>query len=179
MMTQETIDKKIRISQEEIAVAEKYIKELAKRKQELQELIDSLSTMEVEPGRAEWGQIYWYISDVGMLWSAIDERFYYDGYRYECGNYYLTEEDAIRSKKQILLFRLLDRFSRQNGWTDELWEDDKTDKWYIYFSYFSGNVYTTSKTCYRDICQVYFVSKSVAQQAIEKYHDLIMEVMAI
>jgi hypothetical protein len=155
------------------------IEQAEKQKQELQELIDSLSTMEVEPGRAAKSERYWYISDVGMLRFTTDERCVSDDYRYECGNYYLTEEDASRSKKQILLFRLLDRFSRQNGWTDDLWEDNKTDKWYIYFSYFSGNVCTTSKTCHRDICQVYFTSESVAQQAVEEYHDLIMEVMAI
>lgn len=179
MMTQETIQKKIRISQEEIALAEKYIEELAKRKQELQEFIDSLNTMEAERGRAAKSERYWYISDVGMLRFTTDERSDSDDYRYECGNYYLTKEDACRSKKQILLFRLLDRFSRQNGWTDEVWEDDKTDKWYIYFSYVWGNVYKPSKACYRDICRVYFVSESVTQQAIEKYLDLIMEVMQI
>ena len=63
------------------------IEKAEKQKQELQELIDSLNTVEAEPGRAECGQVYWYISDVGMLWSAIDERCYSDGYRYECGNY--------------------------------------------------------------------------------------------
>lgn len=98
------------------------IEQAEKQKQELQELIDSLSTMEVERGRAAKSERYWCISDVGMIRSTTDERSDSDDCRYECGNYYPTEEDAIRSKKQILLFRLLDRFSRQNGWTDELWK---------------------------------------------------------
>lgn len=155
------------------------IKKVEKQKQELQELIDSLNTVEVEPGRVAKSELYWYINDVGVIRFTTDERCDSDDYCYECGNYYPTEEDASRAEKQIRLFRLLDRFSRQNGWSDELWEDDRENKWYIYFSYNTGNSFTTAKTSYRDTCQVYFASESVAKQAIEKYHDLIMEVMAI
>ena len=178
-MTQEAIDKKIRISQEEIALAEKYIEELAKRKQELQEFIDSLNTMEAERGRAAKSERYWYINDVGMIRFTTDERCGADDYRYECGNYYPTEEDAIRAEKQIRLFRLLDRFSRQNGWTDELWKDNEKCKYYISFDHIYNRIRIGEKFCTADASGVYFISESVAQQAIEKYHDLIMEVMQI
>ena len=155
------------------------IEQAEKQKQELQELIDSLSTMEVERGRAAKSERYWCISDVGMIRSTTDERCDADDCRYECGNYYPTEEDAIRAEKQIRLFRLLDRFSRQNGWTDELWKNSIIEKYYIYFDYNYKSIKTESVYISRYICQVYFISESVAQQAIEKYHDLIMEVMAI
>ena len=155
------------------------IEQAEKQKQELQELIDSLSTMEVEPGRVAKGERYWYISDVGMIRFTTDERCDSDDYRYECGNYYLTEEDASRSKKQILLFRLLDRFSRQNGWTDEVWKNSTIEKYYIYFDYNYKSIKTESVYISRSICQVYFISESIAKQAIEKYQDLIVEVMAI
>lgn len=179
MMTQRQIDKQIERLQEEVVLAEKCMDELSKKKEELQEFIDSLSTMEVEPGRVAKSERYWCISDVGVIRSTTDERSDSDDCRYECGNYYLTEEDAIRSKKQILLFRLLDRFSRQNGWTDELWKNSMIEKYYIYFDYNYKSIKTESVHISRYICQVYFVSESVAKQAIEKYHDLIMEVMAI
>ena len=155
------------------------IEKAEKQKQELQELIDSLSTMEVEPGRVAKSERYWYINDVGMIRFTTDERCDSDDYRYECGNYYPTEEDAIRAKKQIRLFRLLDRFSRQNGWTDELWKNSITGKHYIYFDYNYKSIETESVHISRHICQVYFVSEFVAKQAIEKYHDLIVEVMGI
>ena len=179
MITQEAIDKKIERVQEEIALAEKCIEELAKRKQELQEFIDSLNTMEAERGRTAKSERYWHISDVGMIRFTIDERYDSDDYRYEIGNYYPTEEDAIRAEKQIRLFRLLDRFSRQNGWTDELWKNSIIEKYYIYFDYNYKSIKTESVHISRYICQVYFASESVAQQAIDKYHDLIVEVMAI
>ena len=155
------------------------IEQAEKQKQELQELIDSLSTMEVEPGRVAKSEHYWCISNVGMLRFITDERSDFDDYHYERGNYYLPKEDAERAEKQIRLFRLLDRFSRQNGWTDELWKNSIIEKYYIYFDYNYKSIKTESVHISRYICQVYFISESVAQQAIEKYHDLIMEVMRI
>ena len=156
------------------------IEQAEKQKQELQELIDSLSTMEVEPGdRQAKGGIYYYLDDVGYVElnkELLDES---DDELYEAGNYYLTKEDAIRAEKQIRLFRLLDRFSRKHGWTDEAWEDLKIAKHYIYFDNSYKTIEINSVRTSRHTCQVYFVSESVAKQAIEKYHDLIMEVMAI
>ena len=152
---------------------------IEKAEKQIEELQALLSTVEMEPGRVAKGENYWCISNVGMLRFITDERSDFDDYHYECGNYYLTKEDAIRAKKQILLFRLLDRFSRQNGWTDELWKNSIIEKYYIYFDYNYKSIKTESVHISRYICQVYFVSESVAQQAIEKYHDLIMEVMAI
>ena len=180
MITQEAIDKKIERVQEEIALAEKCMTELEQRKQELKELAESLKAVEAEQNsRAKHGGLYWYIDDIGQIVSATECNSLSDNYRYECGNYYPTEEDAIRAEKQIRLFRLLDRFSRQNGWTDELWKNSTIEKYYIYFDYNYKSIKTESVHISRHICQVYFVSESVAQQAIEKYHDLIMEVMAI
>ena len=155
------------------------IEKAEKQKQELQELIDSLSTMEVEPGRAAKSERYWYISDVGMIWFTIDERSNTDDYHYGCGNYYLTKQDASRSKKQILLFRLLDRFSRQHGWMDELWRDDSISKHFIFFDRIYNQIKIGFGWCVTNATGVYFISESVAKQAIEKYHDLIMEVMQI
>ena len=154
------------------------IEKAEKQKQELQQLIDSLSTMEVEPGRAAKSERYWYISYVGMRFTT-DERSDIDDYRYECGNYYPTKEDAIRAKKQILLFRLLDRFSRQHGWTDELWQDGEKCKYCIYFDHLYKQIKICDKFYTADVSEVYFASESVAKQAIEKYRDLIMEVMQI
>lgn len=155
------------------------IEQAEKQKQELQELIDSLSTMEVEPGRVAKSERYWYINDAGMIRFTIDERCDSDNYRYECGNYYPTEEDAIRAEKQIRLFRLLDRFSRQNGWTDELWQGDETCKYYIYFDHILNQIRIDDRWCTANATEVYFTSESVAQQAIVKHHNLIAEVMQI
>jgi hypothetical protein len=156
------------------------IEQAEKQKQELQELIDSLSTMEVEPeGRRRNGERYFIVEADGNIESASETGHEFDTTMHEIGNYYLTETDAIRAEKQIRLFRLLDRFSRQNGWTDETWKDRETCKYCIYFDHVYKQIKICDKFYSAEASGVYFVSESVAQQAIEKYHDLIMEVMAI
>ena len=152
---------------------------IEKAEKQIEELQALLSTMEVEPGRVAKSERYWCISNVGILRFIPDERSDFDDYNYECGNYYPTKEDAIRAKKQILLFRLLDRFSRQNGWTDESWKDRETCKYCIYFDHVYKQIKICDKFYSADASGVYFVSESVAKQAIEKYHNLIMEVMGI
>ena len=180
MLTQRAIDKQIERLQEEMVLAEKCMDELSKKKDEIQEVIELLKNEKMkQDNRLQAGETYGYVDDLGQICSKIESGLLPDEYRYEIGNYYLTKEDAIRAEKQIRLFRLLDRFSRQNGWTDELWKNSIIEKYYIYFDYNYKSIKTESVHISRYICQVYFVSESVAQQAIEKYHDLIMEVMAI
>lgn len=165
------------ITQEQIKAT---IERAEKQKQELQELINSLSTGEVkQDGRARHGELYGYIDDIGQICSKIESGSFHDEYRYEIGNYYLTPEDANRAEVQIRLFRLLDRFSRQNGWTDELWKDDEKCKYYIFFDYVYNKIGIGDRYCVADPTVAYFASESVAQQAIDRYRDLIMEATPI
>ena len=138
-----------------------------------------LKTVEAEQGRAPKGEPYWIVDSDGTIEKYKEDEHSVDDLYFELGNYYPTPEDANRAEKQIRLFRILDRFSRQNGWTDELWEDGSSEKFYIYSSQCGRTTETGYTRYHRDMCQVYFISESVARQAIEKYHDLIMEVMAI
>ena len=156
------------------------IEQAEKQKQELQELIDSLSTMEVEPDdRQKKGEIYYYIGDIGQIMSATECNSLSDNYRYEIGNYYLTPEDAEKAERRIKLFRLLDRFSRQHGWTDDIWRDDSISKHFIFFDRIYNRIKIGFGWCVTNATGVYFISESIAKQAIEKYHDLIVEVMGI
>lgn len=163
------------ITQEQIKAT---IERAEKQKQELQELINSLSTVEVkQEGRQEKGEIYWYINNLGAISSEIESGSSLDEHRFDTGNYYLSKKEMVKTEKKVLLFRLLDRFSRQNGWTDELWEDDEKCKYYIFFDYVYnqiriGNGYSTVNPTV-----AHFASESVAQQAIDRYRKLIMEAM--
>ena len=153
---------------------------IEKMENQIVEMLELLRAIENEQhGRVDKGKCYYSVGDNGDVEISTDCRDEWDEDLYACGNYYPTEADATRAEKQIRLFRLLDRFSRQNGWTDELWKNSIIEKYYIYFDYNHKSIETESVHISRHICQVYFISESVAQQAIEKYHDLIVEVMAI
>ena len=113
------------------------IEKAESQKRELESLINSLRNVQVkEFGRAKNDDVYWFVNYGRLVDSDTESGHLVDKERYECGNYYLMEEDAIRAEKQIRLFRLLDRFSRENGWHDDFWKDENKKKWYIYFSYF-------------------------------------------
>ena len=154
---------------------------IERAEKQIEEMKELLKTVEAEQGsrRVEVGEIYWFVDDKGQICSTKERYSYADNYRYESGNYYLSPEDAERAEKQIRLFRILDRFSRQNGWTDDLWEDLKIAKHCIYFDNNYKKIEINSIYTNRQVCQVYFQSVEIARQAIEKYRDLIMEVMAI
>ena len=180
MITQESINEKIKQAQEDINLAEKCMTELEQRKQELKELVESLKAVEAEQNsRAKHGGLYWYIGDIGQIMSCTECNSLSDNYRYEIGNYYLTPEDAEKAERRIKLFRLLDRFSRQNGWTDELWGNKENSKFFIYFNYLYNQTIIGDKCYTANVSGVDFISEAVAQQAVNKYYDLIMEVMSI
>ena len=124
-------------------------------------------------GRAEHGEDYWYTDNAGLISTEIESGSSLDEHRYNNGNYYLSSRERKKEKKRHCY--LLDRFSRQNGWTDDIWQEDEADKWYIYFNYNINELSSNAVTCYRDIC--HFKTYKAAEAAIKKYHDLIIEVM--
>lgn len=179
MLTQRAIDKQIERLQEEVALAEKCMDELSKKKDEIQEVIESLKNEKMKQDkRLQAGEIYGYVDDIGQICTKIEEYSYADNYRHENGNYFLTETEAEEDEKETRLKRLLKRFSKQNGWNDEDWKNDEW-KHYIFFDYSTNVLKVGMVSSSRDTNQVYFMSEDIAQKAIEKYRDLIMEVMEI
>lgn len=152
---------------------------IERAEKQIEEMKQLLNTVDAEQEGRKEGQKYWYATSCGDVRMTNNSEFQSDDEMYECGNYYLTSEDANRAEKQIRLFRLLDRFSRQNGWTDEIWQDDEKRKYYIYFDHIYNQIRIGDRYCTVNAPGVYFVSDTVALQAMQKYHDLIMEVMAI
>lgn len=154
------------------------IEKAENQKRELEALIKSLENVEVEEfGRVKNNEIYWFVNNGKLIDSDTESGHPIDNERYDCGNYYLIKEDAVRAEKQIRLFRLLDRFSRENGWDDTIWKDDNDMKYSIHYDYYNKEIFVYSWTNIRDINQVYFISKDIANEAIEKFRDLIMEVI--
>lgn len=156
------------------------IEKAENQKRELESLIKSLENVKVEDfGRVKNNEIYWFVNNGKLIDSDTESGHPIDNERYDCGNYYLIKEDAVRAEKQIRLFRLLDRFSRENGWDDNFWKDKRKEKWHIRFNRFenSGVIEPCLINYHRDIGQVYFISKDITNEAIEKFRDLIKDVI--
>lgn len=74
----------------EVEVSEEQVKEIEKPK--------------YKRWRAEKGEKYYFLSDLGEIFSSIDCRDKSDNFRYETGNYSETKE-VLEEKKKKLLYR--------------------------------------------------------------------------
>ena len=95
-----------------------------------------------------------------------------DKYYYEDANYFSTEDKAEEINFKQTLFRKLQRFSDENGGNEIDWNDFKEHKYSIGFDYsLKGELYVDYYFSVRQFGQVYFVSREVAEKAIELFHD--------
>lgn len=87
-----------------------------------------------------------------------------------CTANYCVDEALLKERnKQEILNRLLWRFSLECDWDDKVWNDTSIDKWYIERSYLYDVHWKIQQTRhYKDPLTVYFLSKKVAQQALEE-----------
>ena len=128
--------------------------------------------------RRELSDEYYFINAISEV-SNIDERtLSNDNLRYQNANYFPDEQTAEKFNKIQTLQRKLLRFSLEHGGDKIDWEDGCMRKWCIQWDY--------DKNIVTDWCQrvhfpneVYFISKEVAEKAIELFKDEIMEVYSI
>lgn len=97
-------------------------------------------------------------------WCKLDEKIY------ERANYFSTKEKAEEIDFKQTLFRKLQRFSDENG-GNEIDFGDGDLKYCISYSYFRDNFVTNPVIHAREFGQIYFVSREVAEKAIELFRD--------
>lgn len=90
---------------------------------------------------------------------------------YGIANYFSTEEKADEINFKQMLFRKLQRFSDENGGNEIDWNDEDQSKYHINYSYYSNRLRVNSHNCLQEVGCVYFISKKIAKQAIELFHD--------
>ena len=162
------------ITQEQIKII---IEKAESQKQELQELINSLTLIESEQeGKVRFDEEYWYVDNISTTIRAIQKDNQWDEMRYNAGNYFTTKSEGIKDEKEVRLRRLLKRFSKQNGWRDNNWENNQIFKYFIFFDYYNKKFEIGCWQSVKSTNEVYFTSEEVAKQALEKYYDLISEI---
>ena len=94
---------------------------------------------------------------------------------YDDANYFSTKEKAEEIAFKQTLFRKLQRFSDNNGGIEIDWNDYQTNKYSVTY-YHSENKFTTHHVRKMQAPgTVYFVSREVAEKAIELFHDELIE----
>ena len=114
---------------------------------------------------------YYNISCNCYVEKLIEERCMEDKYYYEDANYFSTEEKAEEIDFKQTLFRKLQRFSDENGGNEIDWNNYDQSKYVIYYRHDSCEFILDCFWYRRDFGQVYFVSREVAEQAIELFRE--------
>lgn len=113
------------------------------------------------------------------VYQGVDSEFDWhdeiDTRCFESANYFSTKEKAEEIAFKQTLFRKLQRFSDNNGGIEIDWNDYQTNKYSVTY-YHSENKFTTHHVRKMQAPgTVYFVSREVAEKAIELFHDELIE----
>lgn len=105
----------------EIEVSEEQIKEIKKPK--------------YKRWRAEEGEEYYFLSDLGEILSAIDCRDKSDTFLYNTDNYFKTVEEAEFRIRKLLAIQEYEDFLANDLVTDEDWKNPNILKYKAYFDF--------------------------------------------
>lgn len=118
------------------------------------------------------GEKYYAISTKGKIGSYSFCNDYFDKEIMDFGNYFKTQEEAERKHFEIRLHRQLELFALENNDT-EIDLNTHSEKYIISYR-IDGNIFIDKVYSFKDLGQVYFTSKEIAEKALETFrHELI------
>ena len=125
--------------------------------------------------RVDKGKEFYYINELSMLKVESERGSLANARNGVMANYFSTEEKAEEINFKQTLFRKLQRFSDENGGNKIDWNNADKPKYYISFNYSTNKFYIDFLYKIAVFGSVYFVSEEVTQQAIELFHDDLIE----
>lgn len=115
--------------------------QLKRQIEKLQEQMDYLKKqLELCPidGRVQKGELYWYVDVDGLDISTVDAYGGFDEKAYLMGNYFKTQEEAVKySKNQQTKMKLKRLAESLNGDATISWENQNQQKYYLYYDNFN------------------------------------------
>ena len=120
----------------------------------------------------KFGEKYYTISTKGKIGSYSFCNDDFDKKIIDFGNYFKTKEEAERKCFEIRLHRKLELFALENNDT-EIDLNTHSEKYIISYR-IDGNIFVDKVYSFKDLGQVYFTSKEIAEKALETFrHELI------
>ena len=129
--------------------------------------------------RKNLNDIYYCIESNSTIYMVDEDDVSYDKTLYQNANYFPDEQTAEKFNKIQTLQRKLLRFSLENGGDKIDWEDSDMKKWYIDCCQQDNILVLDYNDCYHQPNEIYFISKEVAEKAVELFKDEITEVCNI
>ena len=120
----------------------------------------------------KFGEKYYTISTKGKIGSYSFCNDDFDKEILDFGNYFKTKEEAERKCFEIRLHRKLELFALENN-DAEIDLNIHSEKYIISYR-IDGNIFVDKVYSFKDLGQVYFTSKEIAEKALETFrHELI------
>ena len=138
----------------EVEITEEQVKEIEKPK--------------YKRWRAEEGEKYYFLSDLGEILSAIDCRDKSDNFLYNTDNYFKTEEEAEFRGQQLLYLQQYKDYLGEDLVTEEDWKDNDILKYYAYYDYDSNIVDIDGGIYFKFQGTIYSKSKEKIENFIKK-----------
>ena len=121
---------------------------------------------------SKFGEKYYTILTKGKIGSYSFCNDDFDKETIDFGNYFKTQEEAERKRFEIRLHRQLELFALENNDT-EIDLNIHSEKYVISYR-IDGNIFVDKVYSFKDLGQVYFTSKEIAEKALETFrHELI------
>ena len=145
------------------------LEELEKKYEELGKEIEKLKSQSGERCRADFGCEYWYIDDGGDIISDDDNDWGCDEHRFNIGNYFKTEEEALKYVDKILIYnKLKDLAERLNDGETINWNDSNQQKWRIYFDTSAKRLDYEYNLTYKCLAEIYCLNPDFLDRALEE-----------
>ena len=155
-------DKKVKMYGVEIDLTEEQL-------QKLQQLVEPKHPFK----RVDKGENYYFVEPyVDGVFSSLKLTENYNelgDMKFNNGNYYNNKEFAEQVAMDLNLQQRLRKFTYENGWNDEFWEDDDVSKVAILFDVRKKSWgYLGDRTAKQGLFGVYFKGFEVAKRAMEE-----------
>ena len=127
------------------------------------------------------GQRYFTINNYFCISKTKNLGYEDDKERIELGNCYpFTDETKDKVKKEVKLIAerrklqlQMEQFARLNNEEEIDWNDTEQHKWSLYVNYAKNEIRIDWASNCRDLNNIYFTSKEIAEKALEKFSDRI------
>lgn len=118
--------------------------------------------------KPEKNKNYYFITANGVVEYQNWDEDCYDDACYELGNCFETEEQAEFAIEKQKVYMELKRYALEHNEREIDWSNIYQAKWCIIFNHIENLLQIRNYTCNEQIGQIYFTSKEIAQNAIQK-----------
>lgn len=120
--------------------------------------------------RVEPGENY-YIEKHGESYEYTETGVIFDSKQYESANYYSDRTVAENNARADRLYRQLRRFAVEHRKKKIDWNDENTEKYFIYYSHSNNAFYINSNARNQSFGVNFFNTRDTARLAIDTFKD--------